>query len=187
MWECAVCSARGAVLAGLLWWITDTVSSRTSEPRPQQALNTWEQYINHQRHQNGGRDQRSERQRQALKTRARKPKDQRESGKNRQPHHHGKLPARRPRRRSAHAFNARQIDDTKHVGTLRDPRSLDPQRPIAAVRAARNVVIGTAATKPIDPTMVRTISTATTSELAASEKPKLESVRSSSKGIEAPA
>jgi hypothetical protein len=59
--------------------------------------------------------------------------------------------------------------------------------PALTVRAARYVVNGTAATRPMDPMTVRTISTATISEFAARDRLKLDKVRSSNKGIAAPA
>jgi hypothetical protein len=53
--------------------------------------------------------------------------------------------------------------------------------------AANQVVIGTAATKPIDPTNVRMISTATTSELATTERGNPLKANKSRRGWEAPA
>jgi hypothetical protein len=56
-----------------------------------------------------------------------------------------------------------------------------------AVLAARNVVRGTAVTKPIEPTRVRTISTATSSELTTKAMLIPERLNRMSNGIAAPA
>src|SRR5690606_10108869 len=56
-----------------------------------------------------------------------------------------------------------------------------------ATRAASQVVSGTAATRPIEPTKMRKISTATTSELATNPSGRSERVKSRRRGIEAPA
>ena len=54
-------------------------------------------------------------------------------------------------------------------------------------KAARIVVIGTAATKPIDPHKVRTISTAISSEFATITSDWLETASSIRRGMLAPA